>query len=214
MKRLIIIMLAIMICMPSAFARKKKEKSGKIKDNIYTDSKYEFKMTLLENWSAKLQKPDADFRIIMSQNEHEIPPALMPYPHKAMVPEVKIYITESEFGPLVFIDSLVSNTYKSDAKKDILSEIVFIEEGVDYDGLFPDVRKGMKINEKQGGRWEGHADYTVKQGLTETTKRSYGTGILTVKKDDMMLVFQLSCERRFFPKVFKEVVTMVESLEW
>jgi hypothetical protein len=200
--------------MPSAFARKKKERSGKIDDNVYTDAKYKFKLTLPENWSAKLQKPDSDFRLILTQNDHEIPPALMPYPHKAMVPEVKVYITETKLDPLEFIDSLVSHTYKSDAKGDILGEIIFLEEGVDYDGLLPDVRKGIEIDEKPAGRWEGHADYTVKQGLTETTKRSYGTGFMTIAKGDKILVFQLSCERRFFPKVFAEVVTMAESLKW
>ena len=214
MKRLLIIFLALIVCMPGLYARKKKDKSGKIKDLVYTDASYGFQLTLLENWTAKLQKPKSDFRIILSQKDHEIPPALMPYPHKAMVPELKVYITEIKLGPLAFIDSLVSMKFKSDAKKAILSDILFLEEGVIYDGLFPDVRKGIKIDEKPAGKWEGHADYTVKQGITETTSRSYGTGFVTVKNGDKMLIFQLSCERRFFPKIFKEVITMAESLKW
>ena len=63
MKRFLIILLALLVCIPSVYARKKSKKSGVIEDNIYTDAEYDFTIKILENWEAKLQKPKKMIRL-------------------------------------------------------------------------------------------------------------------------------------------------------
>jgi len=111
MKRLLIVFLALLICVPSVLARKKSKKSGVIENNVYTDAKYNFQVTILENWEAKLQKPKKMHRLELTQKNHEIPPELMQFPSMAMVPVLNFHIGEVDMPPAVYVDSLVSKSY-------------------------------------------------------------------------------------------------------
>ena len=214
MKRLIIFSLAILICLPTAFARRKKKKSGVIENNVYTDAKYDFKLTLLENWDRELQKPDSDFRIVLNQKEHEIPPDLMQFPQLAEVPELKVFSCKQTMDPKVFIDSLVSPTYSTDTKKELFKDLVALKEKVEFTGFKTTQRMSIKIDDKKAAKWEGTTNYINDLGMGETIPRTYAFGIVCVQNGEEMLIFTLSTEQMFFQEVLKEAMTMIESLKW
>jgi len=214
MKRLLIIFLAVLICVPSVFGRRKSKKSGEIDNNVYTDTEYEFKLTLLENWDTELQKPDKEIRLIMNQKDYQIPPDLMPYPTMTKVPELIIMVAEIPFSPPAFVDSVASNTYKSDAKKELLKDMVALEENVSFEGLRKTAKKSIEIDSMEAVQWEGIADYIKDLGMGETIPRTYAVGMIAVKRDKYTIVFMLECERTFFADIFGEVITMAESLKW
>ncbi|UCD17738.1 MAG: hypothetical protein JSV44_02215 [Candidatus Zixiibacteriota bacterium] len=214
MKRFLIVCLALLACFGTVSARKKSPKSGKIENNVYTDSKYNFQLTLLENWEAKLQKPKKKLRLVLTQNDHEIPGELMQFPSMAKVPGLDIYIVKVPFTPAAFVDSLVSNSYKSKIKKEVLKDLIALEETVVFDGLTTEKKRGVKIDNKQAFQWEGVSHYTKKLGMGETIPRTYAVALTAIKNGDNMMVFVLECERTFFHKIIKEVTAMIESLKW
>nr|MBN2278090.1 hypothetical protein [candidate division Zixibacteria bacterium] len=214
MKRLLIIGLVLLICMPTAFARKKIKKSGEIENNVYTDSQYDFTLTLLENWKPELQKPDNDVRLILNQQNHEIPPDLMQFPALAKVPELVILVGKVPMPPAAFADSLASDSYKSDVKKELLKDMIALEENVSFQGLKTTAKKLIEIDGREAVQWEGVANYIKNLGMGETISRTYAVGMVAVQKNKETIIFMLECERSFFVSVFGEVLTMSQSLKW
>lgn len=214
MKRFLIILLALLVCIPSVYARKKSKKSGVIEDNIYTDAEYDFTIKILENWEAKLQKPKKMIRLALTQQDHEIPPELMQFPSMAMVPTLNIHIGEVDMPPAVYVDSLVSNTYSSDVKKDVMKDLLALEENVSFDGLKTTQKDRIEIDEKEACQWQGSVNYTKKLGMGDTIPRVYSVGIVALKKGDLMLTCLIETESMFFTDIFKEVLEMVHTIEW
>ena len=214
MRRLLIVLLAILICVPTAFARKKSKKSGDIENNVYTDAAYDFQITILENWKPELQKPDKELRLVLTQQQPEIPPELMQFPGMARVPALNIHIDEVEFTPAVYVDSLISSAYSSKVKKEVLRDLQPLEENLSFEGLKTVAKDFIEIDGQEAIQWQGTVHYLKKLGMGETIPRAYSVGIIAVKKDNLMLTCLLSCESMFFPKIFKEVLEMAHSVKW
>ncbi len=214
MKKTLIVILALLVCIPNVMARKKSPKAGTIDNGVYIDSEYDFQFKVPENWKPEYQKPGKNMRLVLNQKNHEIPPELMPFPTMAQVPELEIYHAKTPLSPAVYVDSLVSESYSSDEKKEILKHRYALEQGVDYTGIKPSGREKFKVGELEAYRWHGTMEFSKKLGMGETIPRSYGLVLWTVKKGDEIVVFSLYCEVTFQAKLIKEVTTMVESLQW
>jgi hypothetical protein len=214
MRRSLIVVLAFLMFLPSAYARKKRPKAGEIVDSVYTDAKYDFQFTITGKWEARPMDPNDDYRLELTQKDYKIPPDLMQYPTLAKVPDLNVYIGKVEMSPPAFVDSVLSDSYKSDIKKDIMKPTQIVEEGVEFNGLRQTAKKIIKIDDKEAVQWEGVAEYTKKLGMGETIPRSYAVGVVGIKNGDYLLIFMLSCERTFFPEVFGEVLTMANSVKW
>ena len=214
MKRFLIVFLVLLFCVPGAFARKKSKKSGVIDDNVYTDAQYDFKVTILENWEAKLQKPKKMHRLELTQKDHEIPPELMQFPSMAMVPALNFHIGEVDMPPAVFVDSLISNSYSSDMKKDVYKDLLALEENVTFDGLKTTRKDRIEIDGKEACQWQGTVHYTKKLGMGDTIPRIYSVGMITIKNGDLMMTCMVECENMFFADIFTEVLEIVKSVKW
>ncbi|PKK85071.1 MAG: hypothetical protein CVT49_00590 [candidate division Zixibacteria bacterium HGW-Zixibacteria-1] len=214
MKRLLIILLAILICVPSVFARKKSKKSGDLENNVYTDAAYDFQITCLGNWKPELQKPDKELRLVLTQQQYEIPPELMQYPAMARIPILNIHVDEVEFTPAVYVDSLIRNSYSSKVKKEVLKDLQPLEENLSLEGLKTVAKDFIKVDDYEASQWQGTVHYLKKLGMGETIPRTYSVGIVAIKKDNLMMTCLLSCESVFFPKIFKEVLEMVKTIKW
>ncbi|MFH2036102.1 MAG: hypothetical protein ABIJ45_06835 [Candidatus Zixiibacteriota bacterium] len=214
MRRLLILILVVLVCLPSVYARKTKAKSGEIENNVYIDSKYDFQLTLLENWKAKLQKPKDICRLILTQEEHAIPPALMQFPLLARTPNLEIYIADEELTPGALVDSLTSNSYKSDLKKQIMHEILILEENISFDKFIKTQKNLIEIDGKRAVQWAGSAESIKDLGMGETDPKSYGVAFIAVKNEKQVIVFALTCENMFLPEIFSEVYKIASSLKW
>ena len=56
MKRLLLVLLALVVCIPSVQARRKTAKAGVIKDGVYEDAVYNFKIDLPKEWILRSRK--------------------------------------------------------------------------------------------------------------------------------------------------------------
>ncbi|MCK4462358.1 MAG: hypothetical protein KAW46_11180, partial [candidate division Zixibacteria bacterium] len=128
MKRLLVILLALLVMIPAVSARRKKAKAGKVTDNVFVDVKYGFQIDLPDDWKYKVGYDKSHFRLFLIQKNYEVPPDYQDAPDYTQVPRIVIWVDTTTLGAAAFIDSLVSQTYRSDQKKDILKEFELLNE--------------------------------------------------------------------------------------
>lgn len=216
MKNLAICALILIIAVPSATARRKVVKAGKMKDSVYTDSKYNFQITIHKNWKSRINKGNNPFRLTATQRDYGIPNEYQLLPDYTQIPRLVLYADKIDIGVMPFLDSLLSNDYRSDQKKKILSEFELLNERE----LIPRRRRVFKLGEDKAVRWDGQAKYmkTIQTSTsTAAGKRVYGMyggSVVAVKRGDLVVLFYFMCEWEFFESVQSEITQMVNSLTW
>ncbi len=213
MRYLISIILAILIVVPQGYAKKKKAKAGKISDNIYKDIKYNFQFELPENWERKVQKEKSNLRLLLTQKDPKVPDELMMTPEYAMVPSFFIYINESPLKPSEFIDSMISETYKSKIKDDIYMDLIPEDDNIEFHGLKTSKIRKITLDEITGINWLGTASFTFESG-THKKNLTYTTFCIAVKKEKNMLLFLGRCEIQFVDEISGILLNMANSLNW
>jgi hypothetical protein len=71
MKKLMIFAVALFYMATGTVTALAAEKTGEVKDNVYTDAKFGFQITGLENWKVKNQKEPSLVRVIMTQKNYK-----------------------------------------------------------------------------------------------------------------------------------------------
>jgi hypothetical protein len=218
MKKLIIIFSLVLLMVPYADARRKVQKAGEINDNVYTDNEYGFKLTLNDDWKTTVKKDKDNFRLVLVQKNYDIPIDYKDAPDYTQVPRIIIYADTSTVPTLAFIDSLVSDSYKSDQKKEILKEFEILNEP----DLIPKGRKPVSIGKEElkGFEWLGQAKYMKEVATSasslggERVYGAYGGAIVAVKNGNYILLFHMMCENQFFEPIFNDMMKIINSLEW
>jgi hypothetical protein len=225
MKRFIIFGLMLALVVPSLQARRKKEKAGTVQDMVYTDKKYNFKLTIDDGWKYKIKPNKENFRLILTQKNYEIPSNYLDAPDYTYVPRIVVYADTSSMSVFAFLDSLLRRTYSSAQKKEMLKEFEFInemdvEEGTEREPIVTKRRIPIEIGGEPGVRWEGQVQY-VKYVTTSASslggKRvygAYGGGIVVAKKGKNVVVFHVMSEWDFFRPVMDEALMMIKTLQW
>ena len=222
LKRLTILLLALAICVPNAGARKKKPKSGKIQDKVFTDAKYGFQLTLPDGWTARLKKNVDSYRLVLIQKNYQVPPDYAEAPDYTMVPRLTVFVTETHVSPFECLDSLLSDSYSSKEKKEIMKEFEIINKQSVGDGERENVitrkRKSYRVGENKGVLWQGKSKY-IKMveiaGSDAGGMRVYGAYqggivIMPIGKTHLVL-FHVICEDQYFPTVWAEVETIIST---
>ena len=225
MKKLILACLVLALLVPSLQARPPKEKAGKVKDQLYTDKKYNFSFSIGKGWKYKVQFDKENFRIVLTQRSYETPPNYIDNPGYTKAPRIVVYADTSSISAIVFLDSLVSGTYSSDQKKEILKEFEIIneqavEEGTERDKTVTRKRRTVTIDELPAALWEGKANYRKYVSTSVSAiggKRvygAYGGGIVVAKKNNTIVLFHVISEWDYFANVMQDALTMITTLNW
>lgn len=226
MKKFIVICLLFTLAAPCIYARKPKKKAGEVKEQVYSDKTYNFEIEFLKNWKYRISKLKENFRVTLTQKNYEVPPDYLDAPDYTQVPRLVIYADTSTMAPLPFLDSLLSDSYSSDQKKEMLKEFEILHDYTDgRDEVVPRSRKPITVNDNKGVLWTAQGKYVKEVSLSSSSNATdadynkrvygaYGGAIAAVRKDDQIVVFHLICEWTYFPTVFEEVMSMVNSLKW
>ena len=222
MKKLIIIFTAFILVIPNiADAAKKIKKAGDVdKSGVYEDNSYNFKFKIDDEWAPKVNKDKKNDRLTCVRKKYDIPMDYADAPDYTQVPRIVVFADTSSMPALTFIDSLVSESYKTDQKKEILKQFDILSE----QDLIPKGRKPISLgtgeNELKGVQWLGQAKY-VKEVATSASaaggKRvygSYGGAIVIAKNGDTIVLFYMICEYQYFNSIFNEMIGMINTLEW
>ncbi|HUV30223.1 MAG TPA: hypothetical protein VMY05_03910 [Acidobacteriota bacterium] len=216
MKRFILLAAALLMMVPTVEARRKTKKAGSIDGSVYSDGRYGFKFTVHDNWKAKINRDEDNFRIILTQRKYGTPARYQDAPDYTKRPRLAVYADTCTMGVYPLLDSLLSESFESEQKKAIMKEFEFFYEPE----IIPKGLSRIEISGESGVLWSGQAKY-VKEVQTSAGsvggKREYGSyagAVIAVKKGETVLLAHLMCEWEFFDSVLKEVTTMMTGLEW
>ena len=216
MKRMFLLALVLLLAVPVAEAGRKRKKAGRLDDSAYTDNKYDFSLTVHENWKVRIRKDKDSYRLVLTQKNYGIPPDYQRVPDYTKVPRLAVFADTSSVGVYPFLDSLLSDSYESEQKESVLKECEILYES----GLVPIGHKRAEIGGSSAVVWKGKSKY-VKE-IQETAgsvagKRvygAYGGSIVVTKKDNVIVLFHVMCEWQFYESVMNEVMAIVTSLKW
>ena len=224
MRKLLIVLFLGLLLVPSVFAGRKKDKAGKVTDYVFTDKKFNYSLTLNEGWKYKIQKNKSDFRLVLTKVKFAIPPEYTNTPDYTKIPRIAVFMAETKMSASAFIDSLVSYSYKSDTKKEILKEFEIFNigsgSGFKAERLVPRKRKNFQLGELRGSQWTGQVKYTNEIAISASStggkrvKGGYGASVIGIKNGDKLLLFHIICEWNYFKDVTAETMKIINSLSW
>jgi len=219
MKRWMMWGLVLLVAASASYAARKKESAGAVKNKVYQDAEYGFQFKVHENWSAKINKADLNSRVVLIQKNWAVPPQYAAARDYTYVPHVVVFADTTSLSAGAFIDSLLSPTYKSKAKKEIIREFEFL----DLPDRVVKNRRVMTVAGQTAVMWHAESKY-VKE-ISETASSEVGIRVsgaysgmmLSVKSGNTILLFHLMCESTFFNEVMTEVRSMTtddQALTW
>ncbi|MGH8015911.1 MAG: hypothetical protein ACREBV_06945 [Candidatus Zixiibacteriota bacterium] len=224
MKRCLTAFLVTILASSLVFGGRQKDLSGTVEKNTYQDKKYGFSLTLSDNWKYTLQKNEDNFRILMIQRNYDIPTAYVNAPDYTQIPRLVLWTDTTSLHPFAFLDSLVSTTWRSNQKKELIKELEILNvvpaAGTSREPATPRGRKPVEIGGEQGIVWQAKSKY-VKE--IETTagelagtrvNGAYGGAIVAVKHNDRIFVFHLITEWDFFDAILQDAIAIIASLKF
>jgi len=222
MKNPVILTLLLAFGIATSQAGRVKDLSGTVENNVYKDKKHGFSLTLNDDWKYTLQKNEDNFRILLTQRNYDIPPGYISAPDYTQIPRIVLWTDTTSLNAFAFLDSLVSNTWRSDQKKELLKEFEILNvvpaSGTQRDAAVPRGRKPADIGGEKGILWQAKSKYVkeieTSAGALAGTRvnGSYGGAIAAVKHSDRIFVFHLMTEWDFFDSVLGQALKIIGSL--
>jgi hypothetical protein len=216
MKRLIILGIALLVAVPTVDARRKVAKAGTIENNLFTDADNGIELTIHENWKAKLGKDKDRIRLLLTKRTYDIPSDYIDAPDYTQVPMLTVYLDTTTLGAYAFIDSLMSESFRSKQKDEIARDFPILNER----DIVPKKRSRFEVDGEAGLVWSAQAKYMKEiqssMGSSSGTRvrRSYGGAIAAVKKGDKIILFHVMTEYEFFDPIMAEVMEIIQSLKF
>jgi hypothetical protein len=215
MKRILIAVVLAALVFNVATARKK-DKAGKVKDGAYTDSKLNFSLKISEAWKYNIKKSNDNIRIVLTKKQYDIPTEFSHAPSYTQVPKVTVLADTTSISLDIFVDSLLSDKYKSDQKKSIVSEFPIL-----YGDYRLKKRTKMSVEGNEGIMITAQMRYTlqVQRAGSQSDKADvvsdfYGGSVFFVKRGNDILMFHYICEWRYFDIYIQEFVHLIEGLKF
>ncbi len=225
MRRFVIAALILIIAVPALQARRVKEKAGAIKDGTFTDKKFGYSLVLNDDWKVKVNDNEDNYRLILTKVKYDIPPDYMDTPDYTKIPRLVVYADTTSMTPEVFIDSLVSETYSSSQKNDILKDFEILSRhiggsGFTQEDLVPRNKNLVELDGQRGELWTGQIKYKNDVAVSASSlggKRvngAYGGAIVAVKNGNTIILFHIMTEWNYFDHELKDAMTIIKSLKW
>ena len=225
MRRLIITLIIMAIAVPCLQARRPRDKAGEVKNDVYSDKKYNFKLTLNDEWKYKIKKNDSKFRLVLVQKNYEIPPDYLDAPDYTMVPRLVLWVDTTSMSAFAFLDSLISENYSSDQRKELLREFDILNDNISEGGnsrekLVTRKKKAFNIEDKKALLWTGQMKYRKEVAISASSiggKRvigAYGGSMVGIKDGDNIYMFHLICEWNYFESNLAKAMQIIESITW
>lgn len=178
------------------------EKTGKMEKNVFTDSRFGFKVTALENWKMKSEKEPSLLRVFMMQKNYKV----------SSIPGASQYTTAI---PSIIILSDTTSLSLEQVEKSLLGEGGFLPNRDEFRmklDLIPNSER-LEIHDVLIDSMPAK-DYTLRQPYKKTGDdirvndpisgksviiQDYLAGhVILFKKGKNIYVVQFSCEREFF----------------
>ena len=123
MKQIVIAWFLLSFVVSIAEAGRRRPQSGKVKDKVYVDGKYGFKITISEGWKHSLRKENDNFRLLLTKRKYEIPSDYTNAPDYTQIPWIIIWTDTTSLPTFAFLDSLYIDTLNNKQKKELWKEL-------------------------------------------------------------------------------------------
>jgi hypothetical protein len=215
MKKLLISFLIVVIVFSVADARKKK-KAGSIEDGVYYDNDYNFSLVIPDGWNSSIKKEESNLRLVLTKEQYDIPTHFTHAPTYTKVPRVIVYIDTLPMRLDWFVDSLLTDEYKSDIKKDMIKELEIL-----YGDYMPKRRTRMSVDSIPGVMISGERRYTVQvqragfeSDKADVVTDFYGGTVFFTEKNGRLYVFHFICEKRYYDVYEQEFMKLLSGLKF
>jgi hypothetical protein len=221
-----IVLLVLLVATPAGFSRRKRKLAGKVDGQTYLDAKYDFRVQLPEDWKYKVGDADENFRLYLVQKNYEVPPDYLDAEDYTLVPKIVVWVDTTTLGPAAFIDSLVSESFDSDQKGEILKEFELINQGSSGSGTYRDPlgprgRKIFEIGEYKAFRWAAKCTYMKEVALSASdtgggkrVRGAYEGTIAAVKYGNVIVLFHLMSESQYYDGLDAILMQTVQSISF
>jgi hypothetical protein len=207
---------------PMLEARRKRDKAGRIRDDVYQDKQYGFSLDMDEAWKVNIMKNEEKLRLVFVEKNYQVPSDYTETPDFTKVPRLAVYVDTTSMSVYAFIDSLLSETFENDQKKDIKKEfeILTLGESPEVKDIIP---RGVNRTEIAGEKamiWSAQAKYVKEVPVSASSaaaKRvygNYGASIIGVKRGDRIYLFHMICEWPYFEDIQTEIMGIIGTLSW
>lgn len=231
MKKALVFVLAIFFLVgtfQTSFA--KKEKTGKVKDNVFTDSKFEYHLEFLKNWKLKTENEPSLVRATLMKKNYQVDKSRRFSGHETNVPTIIIMADTTSLSLEEFKDEFlkekpqIKNIDKYRMKFEFLTNSELLQEREILVDSIPahilTFRKPYLITvanptDKGSYRDEVRSDYDD-PGVrnpedSEKLVEDFIAGhLLFFKKGNEIYVIHFSCERQFIVENHREFTTIMD----
>jgi hypothetical protein len=214
MKKILMTIVTIALLVNFADARKK-DMAGNVENGVYLDGKYNFSINVPDAWNSSIRKDESKLRVTMTKKQFDIPIHFQNAPNYTTAPKVSIFVDTTSMPIDQFIDSLLSDKYKSKQKNAMLAEMKIIN------GPFQlKKRAKMLVGELAGIKIAGQQKYTVEvqrsgsdsdQG--DVCSDFFGGSVFFVKNGNVIIIIHMICEWRYFDANEKDFIELLNSFK-
>ena len=191
------------------------EKTGKVENNVYTDSEFGFQITGLDNWKVKDQKEPSLVRVIMAQKNYKVSNIQGASRYTAVIPTILVLADTTSLSLKQVEESLLGkgkflqNKDEFMIKLDLISNSEYVES---HDVVIDSV-PARDYTLKQPYKKTGE-DIRVRDpinGSSVIIKDFLAGHVILFKKGRNIYVVQFFCEREFYYPVNSEFQKIIGS---
>lgn len=121
-------LVAIMVIVCFAYGTAWAGKAGGIKDDVYTDSGFNFSFKIPAGWSASIKDAKSALRISMNQKSYPVPEQFKAHPDYAQIPTITVLADTTSLTVDQFLDNLLDGKAKSKQKDFFLRNLALISK--------------------------------------------------------------------------------------
>ena len=168
----------------------------------------------------KIQEKESNFRLVMTQDKWEAPAYYQDAQDYTKVPRLVVWADTTTMGVFPFVDSLVSESFESDQKKELLKELEIFNNDPSWEPLVQRGKKSRELGGEKAIHWTGQVSYTMNVSLSSSSaggkrvKGKYGSTIVAVKKENTIVFFYMMCEWDYYQQIDSEISAIINSLTW
>jgi hypothetical protein len=216
MKRVIVGMISLgFILLATSLCFAKKENTGEVKKNVYTDSKFGFQITGLANWKVKTQKEPALLRVFLTQKNYKVSKIPGASQYTTAIPTILILADTTSLSLAEVESSLFQGGEKLKNKEDYMMKLDLIPNS-EYLGI-GDVMIGSlsgrmyTLEQKYKKTGEDIKERSSPMGNTVIMEEFLAGHVILFKKGINLYMVQFSCEREFFAPTNEEFQQIIKS---
>jgi hypothetical protein len=216
MKKVVfLVLLGLLIFSVPDLSWAKKEKTGKVKGNTFTDSKFGYQLTFLSNWKLKDEKEPSLVRASLTQKNYEMDPGSRISRSDFNIPTILILADTTslpleEFREALFTQDTkkISNRDEYHLRLDFLSGSEIVKESEALVDSIPAkiLTLGKPFERALDDPTQTHAPL----GSVRIIKEFLAGYLVVFKYEKNVYVVQLSCERQFFGVSHEEFTRIMQ----